>query len=61
MKLDWQTVWTLAKNDLRLLLRSRRTLIMSVVLPLLMFPVMIWLSSLSTQRQITRAETTVYR
>ncbi len=61
MKIDWRTVSTLLLNDLRLLLRSPRTLFMSIVLPLLFWPVMLWLTNLAVERQEEREENTVFQ
>jgi sodium transport system permease protein len=61
MNLEPRTVATLLGNELRLLLRSPRTLFMSIVLPLLFWPVMMWLTNLATERQEAREEATVFR
>lgn len=59
--MDRRVVLALLVTDLRLLLRSGRTVLLSVVLPLLVFPLILLISNVAGQRQIERRESTLYR
>lgn len=59
--MDSRTVLTLVKNELLQLLRSKRTIAFSVVLPLFLWPLILFLSNLSLERQAERAQQRVYR
>ncbi len=54
------TVSALVGNDLRQLLRTPQVLVFSVALPLMLWPLMMWLSSLSVERQVERMEERTY-
>ena len=60
MRLDRTTVGTLFRTELRTVLRDRRTVIMSIVLPLLVMPLMLYAGRWSEQRRARRLEGTTY-
>jgi len=60
MKLDRATVATLFSTELRTVLRDRRTVIMSIVLPLLVMPLMLYAGRWSEQRRAAKLKATEY-
>ena len=60
MRLDRATVATLFASELRTVLRDRRTVIMSIVLPLLIMPLMLYASRWTEQRRQHKLEQTIY-
>jgi sodium transport system permease protein len=60
MKLDTRAVGTLFRNEIRMLLRDRRTVITSIVLPLLVMPLMLFASSIMNRREQQKLEQTVF-
>ncbi len=60
MRLDRATVATLFATELRTVLRDRRTVIMSIVLPLLIMPLMLYSGRWNEQRRQRKLEQTVY-
>jgi sodium transport system permease protein len=60
MKLDRATVSTLFSTELRTVLRDRRTVIMSIVLPLLVMPLMLYAGRFAEQRRATKLKATEY-
>ncbi|HEY3383946.1 MAG TPA: CPBP family glutamic-type intramembrane protease [Vicinamibacterales bacterium] len=60
MKLDTAVVRTLLRTEILMLLRDRRTLVLSVVLPLLLMPLMMFGSQIMEKRRQQRLETAEY-
>ena len=60
MKLDRATVATLFTTELRTVLRDRRTVILSIVLPLLVMPLMLYAGRWSEQRRAAKLKATEY-
>ena len=56
----WSIVRLIWRLEVRTLLRSRRTIVLSIVLPMLVMPVMLLASRYSVQSQERREETTRY-
>lgn len=61
MPLDAAVVRTLFQSELRQFLRDRRTLLLSVLVPLLVMPVMFFAGRTMEKRQQKRLETTTFR
>ena len=59
--MDWKTVRLIWILELRTLLRSRRTIILSVVLPILVMPLMLMATRFSADFQERQEASTVYR
>ena len=60
-RLDPSIVRLILGMEVRTLLRSRRTIIMSIVLPVLIMPLMLFASQYSVRSEQRRAEETLYR
>ncbi|MHB9131202.1 MAG: ABC transporter permease subunit [Armatimonadota bacterium] len=60
MKHDLGTILLLYRNELRMLLRDRRALIIAIVLPLLVFPLMLWVMRYNAQAQERRLREHTY-
>ena len=60
MKVDRATVVTLFSTELRTVLRDKRTVIMSIVLPLLVMPLMLYAGRWSEQRRAAKLVATEY-
>jgi sodium transport system permease protein len=60
-RLDPSMVRLILGMELRTLMRSRRTIIMSIVLPIVIMPIMIFASQYSVRSEERRAEETLYR
>src|SRR4051812_21758170 len=58
--MSWSTLRLLFIHEMRMLLRSRRTIITSVVLPLIMMPAMIIGSRYAQRQQETRIDQTTF-
>ncbi len=58
MRLDSSTVATLLATELKLLLRDRRTVVVSIVLPLLVMPILLFAGRTLEERRARRLETT---
>ena len=58
--MNWGTLKLLFVHEMRMLLRSRRTIITSVVLPLIMMPVMIMGSRFAQKQQESRIDQTMF-
>ena len=58
--MNWDTVRLIWKQDIRTLLRSRRTVILSIVLPMLVIPLMLFASLFASERRDRQLEETVY-
>ncbi len=58
--MNWDTVRLIWRHEIRTLLRSRRTIILSIVLPMLVMPVMIFASRFASERRDRQLEETVY-
>ncbi len=56
MKVDWSAVAALFRNEMRHLLRDRRTIVVSIFLPLAVIPVMLFSSHWLEQRRKARLE-----
>ncbi|MDA8018401.1 MAG: ABC transporter permease subunit [Thermoanaerobaculia bacterium] len=56
-----QPLRTLYLGELRMLLRDRRTIIASVILPLLFLPLVFWLSSFAEKKREERIETQTFQ
>lgn len=54
-------IYTIFRKELTDTLRDRRTLLMMIVIPILLFPVMITLAVKLTKSQVQKAETKVFR
>lgn len=59
--MDWRMIGLIWRLEIRTLLRSKRMIIMSVVLPMLIMPVMILASRFSVESQQRREDSTTYR
>jgi len=60
LPLQYATVMTLFRVEMRMVFRDRRMWITSILLPLLFMPLVFWVSSSSLQRQERRLRDTVY-
>ena len=60
MKVDRATIVTLFSTELRTVLRDKRTVIMSIVLPLLVMPLMLYAGRWSEQRRAAKLVATEY-
>ena len=58
--MNWSALKLLFIHEMRMLLRSRRTIITSVVLPLIMMPVMITGSRFAQRQQESRIDQTTF-
>lgn len=58
MGLDYSTVATLLATELKLLLRDRRTVVVSIVLPLLVMPILLFAGRTMEERRARRLEAT---
>lgn len=56
-----QTLRTLYLGELRMLLRDRRTIIASVILPVLFLPLIFWLSTFAEKKREERIETQTFQ
>jgi ABC-type Na+ efflux pump permease subunit/membrane protease YdiL (CAAX protease family) len=61
MKLNLATVATLFRNELRMVLRDRRTVVTSIVLPLVVMPLMLFGSIWTNKKHEQKLRTTVYQ
>ncbi|HHY86470.1 MAG TPA: CPBP family intramembrane metalloprotease [Verrucomicrobia bacterium] len=61
MKLNLPALRTLYLNEMRMILRDRRTIIMAVVLPMVVLPVVLFASSWTRERREAALARTVYR
>jgi sodium transport system permease protein len=61
MALNAATIATLFRTEIRMVLRDRRTIITSIVLPLLVMPLMLLGSSWTIKKREQKLEQTVYR
>ncbi|MFO1476394.1 MAG: ABC transporter permease subunit [Verrucomicrobiota bacterium] len=61
MKLNTAILAALWRNDLRMLLRDRRTLVMSILLPMIVMPIFLGASTWTGKHREYKLETTVYR
>jgi sodium transport system permease protein len=59
--MNWQTVRVLFANELRMLLRDRRTIIVAIVLPLVIYPVIVYATKTTSERREKNLAATVYR
>ncbi len=59
--MDWKVIQLIWTVELRTLLRSRRTIIRSVLLPILVMPLMLMATRFNTQFQERQQASTVYR
>ena len=59
--MNWRTVRTLVMHELRMLMRDRRTVILSIVLPLVVMPLMIFGTTLVQERREEKLDETVYQ
>lgn len=60
-KLDLSVLRTLYRYELKMLARDKRTLIIAVVAPLVLFPAFIWVSNTVAEREERELETTTFR
>ncbi len=59
--MNWRTVHVLLAHELRMLMRDRRTVILAVVLPLFLYPIMIFATKWINERRTRTLEGTLYR
>jgi sodium transport system permease protein len=59
--MNWQTVRVLFGNELRMLLRDRRTIIVAIVLPLIIYPVMVFATKTTTERREKKLAAALYK
>jgi sodium transport system permease protein len=59
--MNWQTVRVIFSNELRMLLRDRRALIVAVVLPLLIWPLMFYAMKRTSENREKSLAATVYK
>lgn len=59
--MNWRTLWLLFLHEMRMLLRSRRTLITAVVLPIVAMPAMIAGARYTQRQQANRVGTTTFQ
>ena len=59
--MNWATVLTLLRHELRMLARDRRTILLSVALPLLTMPLILYSMEFINQRRERALDETVYR
>lgn len=52
--------WTIFRNELRMVLRDTRTVLIAVVAPLVLFPLVIFVTNYVEDRETERLETTTY-
>ena len=58
--LQWPMVWTLLRHELRLLIRDRRTIVFSVLLPLAVMPFILFINVYLEEKREQRLEATTY-
>ena len=58
--MNWQTVRVLFANELRMLLRDRRTIIVAIVLPLVIYPVILFATKTTTERREKKLAAALY-
>jgi sodium transport system permease protein len=58
--LRWPLVWTLLRHELRLLVRDRRTIVFSVLLPLAVMPFILFINVYMEERREAKLEATTY-
>jgi ABC-type Na+ efflux pump permease subunit/membrane protease YdiL (CAAX protease family) len=59
--MNWRTLWLLFLHEMRMLLRSRRTLVTAVLLPLVVMPAMIAGARYTQRQQANQLGTTTFR
>ncbi len=59
--MNWRTIHILVAHELRMLMRDRRTVILAVVLPLFLYPVMIFATKWINERRTRTLEDTLYK
>ena len=59
--MNWRTVRVIFDNELRMLLRDRRTIVVAVLLPLLLYPVVLYVTRTNTERSEKTLAATVFR
>lgn len=59
--MNWKVVRVIFGNELKMLLRDRRTIIVAVILPLLVYPVMFYASKTASERREKNLAETVYQ
>jgi sodium transport system permease protein len=59
--MNWQTVGVIFGHELRMLLRDRRTLVIAVLLPLVIWPVMFFAMKQTNERREKNLAATVYK
>ena len=59
--MNWETVRLIWRQEIRVLLRSRRTIVLSIVLPMLVMPIMLFATRFTAERRDRQVEETLYR
>jgi len=59
--MNWKIVRVIFANELRMLLRDRRTIVLAILLPLLIYPLMIYATRTTTERRAKNLAATVYQ
>src|SRR5881397_2204602 len=59
--MSWNTIWVLLSHELRMLVRDRRTVILSFVLPIAVMPLMVFGTRYVNQRRTKSLDETTYR
>jgi sodium transport system permease protein len=59
--MNWQTVRVLFSHELRMLLRDRRTILVAVVLPLVIYPIIFYATKSTAERRERNLAATVYK
>src|SRR5690606_20184401 len=58
--LDASVLRTLYRHELRMLLRDRRTILVAVLAPLLIFPLLIWVTRYAEESRVEQLEATTF-
>ncbi|MBZ5498740.1 MAG: ABC transporter permease subunit [Acidobacteriia bacterium] len=59
--MNWQTVRVIFGNEVRMLLRDRRTIFVAIILPLAIYPLMFYATKTTTERREKNLAATVYQ
>ena len=59
--MNWRIVGVIFRNEIRMLLRDRRTIAVGVLLPLLIYPLMIYANRVTTRQREKNLTETVYK
>src|SRR6266545_8348988 len=59
--MSWNTIWILVSHELRMLVRDRRTVMLSLVLPIAVMPLILFGTRYVNQRRTRSLDETTYK